>query len=149
MRDLQLWNRSSLSRSIFDEMDKALNDVFGRDFFPAALSKSTYPKMNVYDENGDLKIDAYVPEIQKDKLSVEIKDNILTLTGNSDSDKKNEGNTYYFRELSRKSFSRSIQLPENVDLGLVSADHSDGMLRIKIPYKKEQEVTNTRKVKIA
>jgi HSP20 family protein len=149
MRDLMLWDRSSLARPVFDEMDRAFNELFGKDFFPSALQhKATYPKMNVYDENGNLCIDAYVPEVPKDKLSINIENGILTLVGNSDSDKKVEDSKYYFREVSRRSFKRSIQLPENMFLEKATADHSDGMLKIKIPYDKKEEVKNIKTINI-
>jgi HSP20 family protein len=148
MRDLALWDRSSLARPIFDEFDRLFNDVFAKDFFPGALTKSTYPKMNVYDDNGNLCIDAYVPEVPKDKLSISIQGDILTLSGSSDSDNKVEDSNYYFREVSRRSFKRSIQLPTNVIPEVATADHSDGMLKIKIPYDNKQKEKNVKKINI-
>jgi HSP20 family protein len=151
MRDLvPFFNRSSLSRSVFDEVDRALNDVFGRDFFPSTLTKSAYPKMNVYDYDNNLCFDIYVPQVSKDKIKIQIEDDVLTVSGESDADKKVNDDKYYFRELTRKSFSRSVQLPENVDFEKVSAEHKEGMLSIRIPYKgKKDEPTRVRKVDIA
>ena len=150
MRDLLLWgDRSSLARPVFDEMDRALNEIFGREFFPSAFSKSTYPKMNVYDSNGDLCIDAYVPEVPKEKLSIKIEEGVLTLSGSSETDNKVENSKFYCRELSHRSFSRSVQLPDTVDTEKISADHREGVLRIKVPYKKKEERNKTKEVKIS
>jgi len=149
MRDLMLWDRSSLSRSIFDEVDRAFNDVFGKEFFPSVMHKSSYPKMNVYDEGGNLCIDAYVPEVPKDKLSIQIENDVLTLVGSSDADRKIEDSQYHFREVSKRSFRRSIQLPDNVELDKASADHKDGMLKVRIPYSKKEEKDNVRKINIS
>lgn len=150
MRDLIPWgSRSSVARSVFDEMDRALNEVFGRDLFPSTLSKSTYPKMNVYDDNGDLCIDAYVPEVPKDKLSVKIEENVLTLSGSSDVDKKVDDSKFYHRELSRRSFSRSVQLPDGLNLDKVKAEHKDGMLKLRLPYNVKEEPKTARTINIA
>jgi HSP20 family protein len=150
MRDLIPWgNRSSISRSVFDEMDRALNDLFGRDLFPSAITKSTYPKMNVYDDNGDLCIDAFVPEVSKDKLSVKIEEEVLTLSGTSEVDRKVDDSKFYCRELSKRSFSRSIQLPDGLDLDSVKAEHKDGMLKMRIPYVKKEEPKTARTISIA
>lgn len=150
MRDLIPWgNRSSISRSVFDEMDRALNEVFGKDLFPSSLSKSTYPKMNVYDSNGDLCIDAYVPEVPKDKLSIKVEEDILTISGSSEADSKEEISRYYFRELSRRSFNRSIRLPDDMKLDEIRADHRDGMLKIRVPYRKKEEHKTVRTIEIA
>jgi HSP20 family protein len=143
-------NRLSLSRSVFDELDRAFNDVFGKDFFPTSLTRSAYPKMNIYDEDGSLHLDACIPEVPKDKVSVTVDNNILTIKGGTDSDKKSEGANYYCREISKRSFSRSVQLPENIDSDSIKASFSDGMLKVVMPYHKEEDKKqNIKKINIS
>jgi len=151
MRDLFPFfnDRSALTRSLGDQMDKLLNEMFSKDFFPGALAKGTYPKMNVYDGEGNLCVDAYVPELPKDKITLEVKDNILTIKGDSNQDKDLSNDKYYCREVSKRSFSRSIRLPENVDESKIVADLENGMLKVKIPYKESKEDSNIRKIDIA
>jgi len=126
-------NRSSIQRSVFDEVDKALNGVFGKGFFPTALSKSTYPKMNVYQHEEALHIDAYVPEVTKENLSLKVEEGILTIEGSVDKKEEISDDRYVCREVSKRSFSRSIQLPDTANIGNIEAEHEDGMLRITIP----------------
>jgi len=128
-------NRLSVQRSVFDELDKLFNDVFGKEFFPGALARSGYPKMNVYDDNGNLCIDAYVPELPKDKIFIEVEDGILTLKGDANQDKEITSGKYYCREISKRAFSRSIKLPESIDEEKIEADHKDGVLKVRIPYR--------------
>ena len=141
MRDLIPFfdDRHSLSRSMFDEIDRALNSVFGKDFFPTSLTRSSYPKMNVYQDDGKLHIDAYVPEIPKDKISLEVDDGILTLSGSSGKEKEVEKEKYYCREVSKRAFKRSVRLPDNVDLDSIKAEHKDGMLKVTLSLPGEQE----------
>jgi HSP20 family protein len=141
-------DRSSLTRSLGDQMDRLLNEMFSKDFFPGALAKGTYPKMNVYDEEGNLCIDAYVPELPKEKINIEVKDNILTIKGDSNQDKELNQDQYYCREVSKRSFSRSIRLPENTLAELIKADLKDGMLKVRIPYKEVETNDNVRKIDI-
>jgi len=152
MRDLIPFfnDRSALTRSLGDQMDRLLNEMFGKDFFPGALAKGTYPKMNVYDDDeGNLCVDAYVPELPKDKIELEIKDNILSIKGESNQDKELNNDRYYCREVSKRAFSRSIRLPENMDEEKIAADLKDGMLKIRIPYRDGKEKENVRKIDIA
>ena len=144
MRDLIPFfnDRSALTRSLGDQMDRLLNEMYSKDFFPGALAKGTYPKMNVYDEEGSLCIDAYVPELPKDKVHIEIRESILTLKGDSNQDKEISSDKYYCREVSKRSFSRSVRLPDNVDGSGITADLNDGMLKVRVPYKKT-EVDNS------
>ncbi len=140
MRDLLPFfnDRSALTRSLGDQMDRLLNEMYSKDFFPGALAKGTYPKMNVYDEDGSLCVDAYVPELPKDKIHLEVKDNILSIKGDSNQDKELSSDKYYCREVSKRSFSRSVRLPENVHSDQIAADLKDGMLKVRVPYKEKK-----------
>ena len=138
MRDLVpfISNRYSLSRSVYDEMDKLFNQAFGKEFFPAAITRSAYPKMNIYDEDKKLVFDVYVPEVDKDNISVEInEDNILTISGKASKSTELEKVNYYVKEVSERAFSRSVMLPDTLDTDNIDSSHSEGMLKITLPYK--------------
>jgi HSP20 family protein len=140
--------RTSLTRSLGDSMDKLLNEMFSKDFFPGALAKGSYPKMNVYDDQGQLCVDAYVPDLPKDKVHLEVKDKVLTLKGDSNQDREVNGDRYYCREVSRRAFSRSIRLPENLDDTKITAEMVDGMLKVRVPYKDGQKEEDVKKIEI-
>ena len=151
MRDLIPFfnDRSALTRSLGDQMDRLLNEMFGKDFFPGALAKGTYPKMNVYDDEGNLCVDAYVPELPKDKITLEVRDNILSIKGESNQDKELNNEKYYCREVSKRAFSRSIRLPENMEEDKITADLTNGMLKVRIPYRDSKKDDDVRKIDIA
>lgn len=152
MRDLVpfISNRHSLSRSVFDEMDKLFNQAFGKDFFPQAVTRSSYPKMNIYDEDNKLHFDVYVPEVDKDNISIEInEDNILTISGKASKSTELEKTNYYVKEVSERAFSRSVLLPDTLDTDKIDSSHLNGMLKIIIPYKEVTVVKDkVRKINI-
>jgi len=150
MRDmLPFFNdRSALTRSLGDQMDRLLNEMYSKDFFPGALAKGAYPKMNVYDEEGNLCVDAYLPELPKDKVHLEVKENILTIKGDSNQDKELSNDKYYCREVSKRSFSRSVRIPDNTLVDDITADLKDGMLKVRIPYKEEETDDSVKKIDI-
>ena len=141
-------DRASLTRSLGDQMDRLLNEMFSKDFFPGALAKGTYPKMNVYDDEGNLCVDAYVPELPKEKIKLEVKDSILTIRGDSNQDKEVSNERYYCREVSKRSFSRSVRIPENALANNITADLKDGMLKVRIPYKEAESKDAAKKIDI-
>ena len=141
-------DRLAISRSIADQMDKLVNEMFGKDFFPGALAKGSYPKMNVYESEGSLRIDAYVPDLPKDKVHVEIKDHILTIRGDSNQDKELSNEQYYCREVSKRAFTRSVRLPDSLDEANIKGKLADGMLRLSISYLDKTQDTNFKKVEI-
>ena len=141
-------DRASLTRSLGDQMDRLLNEMFSKDFFPGALAKGTYPKMNVYDDEGNLCVDAYVPELPKEKIKLEVKDSILTIKGDSNQDKELNQDQYYCREVSKRSFSRSVRLPQNTLAENITADLKNGMLKVRIPYKEVETNDSIRSIDI-
>jgi len=151
MRDLIPFfnDRSSLARSLGDSMDRLLNEMYSKDFFPGALAKGSYPKMNVYDDSGKLCVDAYVPELPKEKIRIDIKDHVLTIKGDSNQDKEVGNDKFYCREVSKRSFSRSLRLPDGMKEDAVEAELKDGMLRIRIPYRDPENSDNIKTIKIA
>tara|TARA_B100000579_G_C22825292_1_gene852761 strand:- start:1293 stop:1751 length:459 start_codon:yes stop_codon:yes gene_type:complete len=132
--------------SLFDEM---LNDLYpsvskklNKDFF----LKGSYPKCNVFSFNNMLVIEAAIPGLTKKQLNIDVKDNILSISGtsnNSDEDKKVE---YLYREIKKSSFQRSFSLSESLDQSKISAKVDNGVLRIEMPFinpqAEESEVLN-------
>ena len=130
------FSRSSLMRPIEQEIDKMFNNFFGKDLLPT-LEKHAYPKCNVYKKEGYIHIDAYVPDISKDKLKLEMNEDILTISGESHQDHDVKDADYLYREISKRAFSRSFRLSD-VDLSKIDAEHSDGILKIKVPMTADQ-----------
>ena len=144
------FDRHSLSRSVFDEMDKLFDKVFGKEFFPHAIQRSSYPKMNIYVDDSKLHLDVYIPEVSKENLSLEIdENNILTISGKANKSMELEKKDYYCKEVSERAFSRSVQLPEDVETDKIITLHKDGMLRITVPYKSDKvERSKVKKIDI-
>jgi HSP20 family protein len=61
---------------------------------------------------------------------VEVKDNILTVTGEKKSEKEEKGKTWLRREASYGSFLRSFELPEGLHTEDVKATCKDGVLTL-------------------
>jgi HSP20 family protein len=106
---------------------------------------SWIPAFDIADEKDNLVIRADVPGIKEDDLNIEVNNNILTISGERSSENKGEHNGYYRVERSQGRFSRSIQLPEDVDPQDISADYKDGVLEIKAAKSED----HTRSFKIA
>jgi len=73
-------------------------------------------------------------EIPDDQLKVETKDGFLTVSGQHQQENKSaDGNSY---TSSYSSFSRSVKLPDNVEVENIAANYTDdGVVRIELPKK--------------
>ena len=112
-----------------------------------SFNQGAYPKVNVYEHDDKISIVAEIPGLDKKNVSVEVEDQVLTISGDKhgfdDSDAK-----CITRELKQSSFKRSFNLGEHLDGEDVSASFKDGLLSIAIP-KKEPEKPKKKFVKIS
>ena len=112
--------------AMYPNLHKGLND----DFF----LKGSYPKCNINRDNETLKLEAAVPGMSKDDLSVEIKDGVLTISGKSKNDSQEDSRSFLYREIKKSSFQRSFRLSDDLDTSKVSAKVKNGIVEICIPF---------------
>ena len=97
-----------------------------------SFNQGAYPKVNVYEYDDTIGIIAEIPGLDKKNVSVDIEENVLTISGDKHGfDTK--GGKCITRELKQSSFKRSFNLGEHLNGNDVSAIFKDGMLEILIP----------------
>ena len=131
---------------VFDELVNKTFPTFQEET-GVSFNQGAYPKVNIYEYDDKIGIVAEIPGLDKKNVSVEVEEQILTISGDKhgfDSD----GGKCITRELKQSSFKRSFNLGEHLDGDDVSASFKDGMLSISIP-KKEPEKPKKKFVKIS
>ena len=103
--------------------------------------------MNVYEYDDTIGIVAEIPGLDKKNVSVEVEDQVLTISGDKHGF-DDSGCKCITRELKQSAFTRSFNLGEYLDGTKVSAKFKDGMLSISIP-KKEPEQPKKHSIKIS
>ena len=96
------------------------------------------PAVDIYENNDFVVVKAELPGVEKDRISVEVKEGILTLRGERGFDKELKEESYHRIERAYGSFQRSFSLPVSVDQEKVTARFQEGVLEVKLP-KKDQE----------
>ena len=146
-------NPQHLNRDEFlTPFDKIFDELMSKQF-PAfqeevgvSFSKGSYPKVNVYEYDDRIGIIAEIPGLDKGNVSVEVEENVLTISGDKHG-VEDEGAKCITRELKHSSFKRSFNLGDHLDGDNVSATFKDGMLSISVP-KTEPELPKKNVVKI-
>ncbi|HEY6613228.1 MAG TPA: Hsp20/alpha crystallin family protein [Vicinamibacterales bacterium] len=121
----------------FRDLSRFFGDVYLRD--EELTSRGNWvPPVDIYETAAhDLVIKAELPDVNREDVEVTVENNTLTLKGTKSlpTDVKEE----QFRRVERRygSFSRSFTLPNTVDASKVSADHKNGVLTVKLPYREE------------
>ena len=116
---------------VFDTMMEQAFPSFKEDV-GVSFNQGAYPKVNVYEHDDKISIVAEIPGLDKKNVSVEVEDQVLTISGDKhgfdDSDAK-----CITRELKQSSFKRSFNLGDHLDGAKVGASFKDGLLSISIP----------------
>lgn len=133
----------------FRSLDKLFESVFGETpFFGVrrahAAGLNWAPAVDIRETDADLVVYAALPGLSKGDVSLEVKDNTLTLTGRMRT-LGSEEDAWVRRELPRGEFYRAFSLPADVQADKVRASMKDGVLEIRLP---KAEEAKPRKVEI-
>jgi HSP20 family protein len=91
------------------------------------------PLVDLY-EKGDLfVIKAELPGMEAKDITIDVKDRLLTLSGERSYDNEVKEDNYYRRERSYGKFNRVFTLPAEVDADKISATFKDGVLTLEVP----------------
>jgi HSP20 family protein len=103
------------------------------------------PAVDTYEEGNNIVIKAELPGVKKEDVSIDIKDNVLTLKGERSQETEVREENYYRKERSYGKFHRAFTLPDAVEPNKIDASFKDGVLKITIP---KTEETKTKKIEI-
>ena len=118
-----------------------LNSWFNDNFFDTSLMprmNATAPAVNVKESATAYTMEVAASGLKKDMVKMNIdKDGYLNVSIENKDEKKEEH--YLRREFSYSSYSQSYALPEDADQEKISAEVSDGVLKVEIPKTAKEE----------
>jgi HSP20 family protein len=101
---------------------------YNGDGFPVALDINETPETLV--------VTAEIPGIEPKEVQITVKNNVLTLQGERREEKETKGKHWHRIERRTGSFSRTVQLPVEVEPEKVEATSKNGVLTITLPKSK-------------
>jgi HSP20 family protein len=128
---------------LFNSMMGDMFPTFHRDLGNNFFADGSYPKCNVVNFDDRIEIEAAIPGLSKDDVTVEIAEGVLTIKAESNQRTDVEDSQYVKREVKRSAFARSFRLGENLDDSGVVGTHENGILVVTIP---KVQPTNTEPV---
>lgn len=124
--------------------DNFFNDFFSDSFFGSLEGEGI--RADVKETENDYVIDAELPGVNKEDISLDIKGENLVIAVNRKQESEEDNKEYIRRELRYDSQQRSFHVG-NIDTKDIEAKYDKGILTIKIP-KKVLENKNTSKIEI-
>jgi HSP20 family protein len=111
---------------------------FGSPIRSASTPMGTLP-LDIFERSGNLMVRASVPGIDPKELEIQIENNVLTIRGEAHQEAETNDEKVYRREVSYGSFSRSVRLPEGLNLDGVDAEFKNGLVTITLPRVPEEK----------
>jgi HSP20 family protein len=89
--------------------------------------------MDVYQTADYITVKAFLAGVQPGAVDIALTREMLTISGTREDERETEEDNYFQRELYWGSFTRTILLPEEVDVDLAEASEKHGVLIIRLP----------------
>ncbi|MFI5145141.1 MAG: Hsp20/alpha crystallin family protein [Ignavibacteria bacterium] len=98
------------------------------------------PRVDVTEDNDNLYVEADIPGVDKKDVKVSVVGDVLTISGEKKKESRDENKNYYRIERTSGSFSRSFTLPSEIQNDKISAEFTNGVLKITLPKSEEAKV---------
>jgi HSP20 family protein len=99
------------------------------------------PPMDLTEQGNEYVLRADLPGLSSGDVDIEVKDDVLTVSGERRSEHEDKGEGFHRIERSFGRFSRSLDLPAGVDPEAVSAHFENGVLEVRVPKPAEAQPT--------
>jgi HSP20 family protein len=153
----------SIMRRISDEMDRLFENFgMGRSLFPSQSAQGSEwdtgdynpgmpsmwsPHVEVRERNGKLVIEADLPGMKRDDISVRVEDDEVIIQGERRQESSGNQAGYYRSERSYGSFYRTIPLPEGTNADTANATFHDGVLEVEFDMPRSQQRGRTLQIR--
>ncbi len=114
------------------ELERAFERPLGSELGPSG--RGVYPPINVFSDRDGYVVRVEVPGVPPDQINIESHGRSLTISGKRESTVPS-GGSFHRRERGTGEFSRSVQLPADLDLEHAEASCKHGLLTVRVPKK--------------
>lgn len=118
----------------------ALHGLPRMSFLPG-VSARHFPMINIASDDQKVVIEALAPGLDTDSLKVQALQNRITISGEK-SRLNVEAEKFHRNERSTGKFSRTIELPTQIDPEKVTAEYTNGILKVTMPKAEKAKAHN-------
>lgn len=98
-------------------------------------------ELDMYEEEDRVVVNLKAPGFDDKNVDITVEDNTVTITGNAEIQEENEDKKkkYYRKEITQKSFTRTVSLPSKVVAEGANAKFKNGILHLSLPKAEESK----------
>ena len=141
---------SIFGENLFD--DDWMDFPFDRDFWGRGNTKATknLMKTDIREHDAGYELDIDLPGFKKDEINVQLDNGYLSISAAKglDKDEEKKNSKYIRRERYAGAMSRSFYVGDNLTQQDIKAKFKDGILKISVPKKDVQQVSQNKHIAI-
>ena len=141
------WNRNPWSNLM--GMQKRMNRAFGDldDDENRETEMHWSPRVSIVELKEEFEVSVELPGMKRDDIKVELKENILTISGEKMVKHEKTDRKIHMSERLHGTFLRSFELPSTIKSEEIKADFTNGVLSLHLP-KQEQAKPKEIEIKV-
>ena len=125
-----------------------LGDNFLRSFFDISDTVGSAGfRVDIREDDKAYHLEAELPGVPKDKLTVSVDEGTLTISADLNEEKNEEHGSYLYSERRSGHAERSFNL-EGIDADNITADYRNGVLMLTLPKEQPSPKKEVRKIEI-
>ena len=134
-------------RTLQEEVNRLFSTNLTRGFGEEGIGRGAWnPSVDIYENKDQIVLEAELPGMNREDFELTVENNVITLRGERQFEKKDDSDNYHRVERSYGSFTRSFTLPQTVSAEGANAEYRNGVLRVTLPKREE---TKARRIKIS
>jgi HSP20 family protein len=138
------WEPARELNSLQQEMNRLFSTFFDSPTGTGAngangVARRWIPAMDLVESDEHFILTADLPGLAEEDIKLEFEGDVLTLSGERKVDQEQHRDGYYRLERATGAFSRSLTLPEGVDVDGVTATFDKGVLEVRIPKPEQRK----------
>jgi HSP20 family protein len=120
-------------RPLVHRLDEEIDSLFDNFLEPVTRPSRVVPAVDIAEDDAGFVVTAALPGVRKEDLKITVQDGILTLSGERKAPEVGEKAEWVRRESGYGSFTRTLTLPRETQAQAITAELTDGILRLLIP----------------
>jgi HSP20 family protein len=134
-------------RTLQEEVNRLFSTNLTRGFGEEGIGRGAWnPSVDIYENKDQIVLEAELPGMKREDFELSVENNVITLRGERQFEKKDDSDNYHRVERSYGSFTRSFTLPQTVSGEGATAEYRNGVLRVALPKREE---TKARRIEIS
>jgi len=136
MTTLVRWEPFRELASFQNEMSRLMNGLFDG---PGRTTQNWVPALDVWETENEVVYAFDLPGIPEDAISIEVKDDTLTVSAQREKTEETSDDGFYRFERRYGTFARAVGLPQGVNQDQIEARYENGVLEIRVPKPEAQK----------